>query len=151
MANRPGTSPEEGSASARAARLPAGVDAESVTWSFTTSRGPGGQNVNKRATRAELRIAIAALPLDEGGRERLARMASHQITDAGELVLAGQSHRSQEMNKDECVDRLRTLLAAAKKVPRKRRPTKPTRGAKERRLSAKKHRGEIKRARREEE
>lgn len=151
MANRPGTSPDEGSASDRAARLPAGVDPEAVTWSFNTSRGPGGQNVNKRATRAELRVAVAALPLDAAGRERLARMASHQITEAGELVLASQSHRSQEMNKDECVDRLHTLIAAAKKAPKKRRPTKPTRGAKERRLTAKKHRGEIKRARREEE
>lgn len=122
-----------------------------MRWSFTTSRGPGGQNVNKRATRAELRISLGALPLDSDSVARLRRLAGHLVTDAGELVIGGQTHRSQEMNKDQCAEKLAALVVAAKRPPKKRRPTKPSRGAKERRISAKKRRGDIKRSRKGEE
>ena len=151
MATHPGPTPEDPFEAGWRAHLPAGVDDTDVRWSFTTSRGPGGQNVNKRATRAELRIALNALPLDPDAITRLRRLAGHLVTDAGELVIGGQSHRSQEMNKDQCAAKLADLVTAAKRAPKKRRPTKPSRGAKERRIGAKKRRGDIKRSRKAEE
>jgi ribosome-associated protein len=119
-----------------------------VRFSFVSSGGPGGQNVNKRATKAEMRVALADLPLHPEALERLAVLAGQRITDDGELVITADEHRSQGRNKAECLERLRELIVRAKVRPRKRRPTKPSRGAKERRLMAKRVVSEKKQGRR---
>ncbi len=124
------------------------VPDQALTFTFITSAGPGGQNVNKRATRCVLRVTLADLPIPPDARDRLRAAAGHLITDAGELVLSGGRHRSQERNRADCLDRLRELLLAALARPKLRRKTRPSRASKERRLAAKKHRGQIKRSRR---
>jgi ribosome-associated protein len=107
-----------------------------LRFSFTTSSGPGGQNVNKRATRSELRVLVADLP-----------MASHRVTGEGELVVESGRTRSQEQNRSDCLDRLRELVRLSLIEPKRRRKTKPTKGSKERRLGEKKQRARTKRNR----
>ncbi|MGA1046014.1 MAG: alternative ribosome rescue aminoacyl-tRNA hydrolase ArfB, partial [Phycisphaerales bacterium] len=112
------------------------------------SSGPGGQNVNKVSTAAELRVAITAIEgLDERAIERLRDLAGRRINAAGELVLRAETSRSQRENREICLEKLKQLVSAAAKRPKVRRPTKPTRGSKQRRLEEKTQRGEIKRRR----
>lgn len=115
-----------------------------LEFSFTTSSGPGGQNVNKRATRAELRVKLADLPIHPAARHRLADAAGWRVTPDGVLILDSGEHRSQLQNKGECLERLRELVTRAVVVPKVRKKTKPSRGSKERRLAGKKARSEIK-------
>lgn len=123
----------------------------SFTFSFARSSGPGGQNVNKRSTKAELRLDPRTLPLRPRALDRLLHAARGMLTDAGELLIVADEHRSQAQNKDACLDRLRALVLAALVEPKVRRKTKPTKGSKERRIREKKSRGEIKRNRRDSE
>ena len=127
--------------------VPEGV----LTFTFSSSSGPGGQNVNKRATKCLLRVPLAALPLTAAQAGRLRRLAPSAVTDAGELLITGDEHRSQPRNKSECIDRLRDLVRRSLVAPKVRRATKPTRGSKERRLAAKKRTGETKARRRSSE
>jgi ribosome-associated protein len=127
------------------------VPASAVSFSFSSSSGPGGQNVNKRATKAELRVLLADLPIPHDALLRLAAMAGQRLTDAGELVIVSDEHRSQPRNKAECLARLRELIVRALVRPRKRRATRPSRGSVERRLEAKRRDSHIKRSRRAEE
>ncbi|MFN0011489.1 MAG: alternative ribosome rescue aminoacyl-tRNA hydrolase ArfB [Phycisphaerales bacterium] len=115
-----------------------------ATFTFAKASGPGGQNVNKRSTKAELRVSLGRLPIPAEARDRLAHLARAYLTDAGDLLIVAAEHRSQGQNKDECVARLRRLLVEALVRPKTRRKTKPTRGSKERRLAAKKATGERK-------
>jgi ribosome-associated protein len=118
-----------------------------VRFAYSRSSGPGGQNVNKLSTKAELRIAIGELPISARAKERLAGLAGRRMTDAGEVLIVSETERSQSANKAECLAKLRALLIEAMHVPKVRRKTKPSRGSKERRLSEKKSRGNIKRGR----
>lgn len=120
-----------------------------MSLAFSRSGGPGGQNVNKVATRAELRIALADLPIPPRAAARLARLAGRRLTGSGELVLVSESERSQSRNRAECFEKLRDLLVRALAERRVRRSTKPTRGSIERRLREKRSRGGIKRSRRD--
>ena len=124
------------------------VAADALRFAFSSSSGPGGQNVNKRATKAELRVRLSDLPIHGEARARLAEQASHLVTVDGELVIVADEHRSQPRNKDECLDRLRALVVRAMVRPKPRRKTKPSRGSVERRLTEKKVVGERKRRRR---
>lgn len=124
--------------------VPAGV----VRFAFSRSSGPGGQNVNKRSTKAELRVRPEELPLSESVRARLMEQARGYLTGDGDILIVADEHRTQSRNRDECVARLRALIVAAQVVPKVRRKTKPSRGSKERRLTAKKIRGQIKQNRR---
>lgn len=130
-----------------------GVDVApgALRFSFVASSGPGGQNVNKRRTRAELRVWVKDLGLDAGAAARLAAMSGPMgaglVTEAGELIIECDEHRSQGRNKDEALDRLERLIRAAVARPKIRRPTKPSKGAKRRRLDDKKQRGAIKKRR----
>jgi ribosome-associated protein len=126
-------------------RVPEGV----LRFSFVASSGPGGQNVNKRATKAELRLSLANLPIPADARERLLGMAGHLTTEGGELMIAADEHRSQARNREACLDRLRALLVAAMVRPRKRRRTRPTRSSVERRLASKRATAAQKRHRRD--
>jgi ribosome-associated protein len=124
------------------------VPEASLKFAFTGSSGPGGQNVNKRATKCQLRVLIDDIPLRAPARARLVEQAGGLVTDAGELLIQDDSTRSARRNQDACVDRLRELVARALVAPKKRRPTKPGRGAVQRRIDAKKQQGEKKQRRR---
>lgn len=119
-----------------------------MEYAFSSSGGPGGQNVNKRATKAELRIPLAAIPIGARALERLEQLAGRRIGGAGEIIITCDEHRSQERNKAGCLERLREMIIQAIPEPKKRRATKPSRGAKMRRLEGKKREGEIKKGRR---
>ena len=126
----------------------ASVRMDALAFKFIRSSGPGGQNVNKVSTAAELRVAITAIEgLDDRAIERLRDLAGRRINAAGELVLRAETSRSQRENREICLEKLRQMVSAAAKRPKVRRPTKPTRGSKERRLEQKSQRGEIKKRR----
>lgn len=129
--------------------LPGGasVPGGALSWSFTGSSGPGGQNVNKRATKAVLRVVISDLGLGAAAAARLGKLAGTLVTDEGELVLTNDESRSQAQNKRACLERLGGLIAEAKKRPKVRKKTKPSKGAVQRRIDEKKKRGETKRRR----
>lgn len=120
-----------------------------IDLSYTSASGPGGQNVNKRATKARLRIPLDAIPINPPAKARLAKLAGSLLTDSGDIVIASDEHRSQSQNRQECFDRLRNLIVKAVVRPKVRRPTKPSRGAIQRRLDAKKQRGQTKRRRKD--
>lgn len=124
------------------------VAKDALRFSAVRSSGPGGQNVNKRSTRVELRLALEALGLAPAPTQRLRTIASHLVTDADELVITSDEHRSQRRNREACLTRLREMVVAARVRPKVRRPTKPTAGGKRRRLEEKRRRGETKRRRR---
>ncbi|MDX2132193.1 MAG: alternative ribosome rescue aminoacyl-tRNA hydrolase ArfB [Planctomycetota bacterium] len=130
-------------------RMAPGVEipADAITFSFVSSSGPGGQNVNKRATKAVLRVRVADIPIPPDAGERLRRLGSMYLTGDDELVIAADDLRSQGRNRDDAIDRLRELVRAALVRPKVRRATKPTRGSRERRITEKKQRGETKRRR----
>lgn len=122
-----------------------------LEFSFSSSSGPGGQNVNKRATKAELRVRVAELVRVGGmtarAAHRLVDLAGHRMTAAGEVVIEADEHRSQLQNKAACLDRLGELILLALVEPKRRKKTRPSAGAKQRRLREKKIRGEHKKNR----
>ena len=106
--------------------------------------GPGGQNVNKVATAVELRFDVGVSSLPEDVRARLTVLAGSRMTTDGVLVIDSREHRTQGQNREAARARLVALIQQASIRPRTRRPTKPGRAAKERRLTAKKRRADVK-------
>lgn len=124
------------------------IDDSELQERFVRSSGPGGQNVNKVSTAVELRFDIrqsASLP--DALRERLLARSDRRLTADGVFVISAQRFRTQERNRDDARDRLAAVIQAAMHVPKKRVATKPSKGAKERRLSGKRERADIKRTR----
>ena len=125
------------------------LDEHEMEESFVRASGPGGQNVNKLATAVQLRFNVRASPsLPDDVRERLERLAGSRLTRDGYLVIIAQRHRMQGRNREDALQRLIDLIRRAAIAPRVRRPTKPTKAARERRVEAKKHRAGVKQMRR---
>ena len=119
-----------------------------LIFRFTVSSGPGGQHANKAATQVTLSFDVSNSPsLDEASRTRLLTKLANRLDKEGVLQISAQDSRSQVQNRATAVARFQQLLADALKVAKKRRPTRPSRAAHERRLQSKKQRGQIKKGR----
>ena len=124
------------------------LPAAELSWVAVRSSGPGGQNVNKVATKVELRFDLAgSAVLTESVRARLRAIARNRLDAEGRIVISSQLTRSQERNLEDAREKLAALVREALTPPRKRHPTKPSRGAKERRLKGKREQADKKRAR----
>jgi ribosome-associated protein len=123
---------------------------EELHFSFARSGGPGGQNVNKVASKAVLHWSLAAnASVPEHVKTRLRSLQRNRITAEDEIVIQSQRYRDQERNRLDCLDKLREFILQASTLPKARHATKPTRGSRERRLRAKKHRAARKTDRRD--
>jgi ribosome-associated protein len=124
------------------------ISRDELRFSFVRSSGPGGQNVNKVASKAVLRWSVVtsqAIPDDV--RSRLLARCARRINDRGELILTSQRYRDQSKNVTDCLEKLRDLIAAAARTPRPRKRTRPTRASREARLGQKRATAEKKRRR----
>lgn len=124
------------------------IDEQYIHEDFIRASGPGGQHVNKVSTAVQLRFDVRNAGLPEDVRERLILLAGTRMTADGELIIDARRFRTQERNRKDALDRLVTLLQKATERPKTRRPTKPSNAAKERRLKAKRRRGQLKQHRR---
>jgi len=118
------------------------IDEISIT--AIRSQGAGGQNVNKVSTAIHLRFDINASSLSPIYKERLLNLSDRRITKEGVIIIKAQQHRTQEQNKEDALKRLQLLVKSVTILPTKRKPTKPSRGAQNRRIDDKTKRGEIK-------
>jgi len=120
------------------------LDEADFEISFVRASGPGGQNVNKLSTAAQLRYPVARANLTEDVAARLERLAGQRLTKDGVIVIHAQRFRTQERNRDDAIERLVELFREASVRPKPRRATRPTFASKQRRLEGKKIRGKVK-------
>lgn len=124
------------------------IPAADLSFSFVRGTGPGGQNVNKVASCAQLRFNLAGTTIiDERTKARLRALAGHRLIGGAEILIVARNHRTQEGNRREALARLQYLLSRALQVPKARRATRPTRASKERRIAGKLHQQRTKRLR----
>lgn len=120
------------------------IDENDIDISFVRASGPGGQNVNKLSTAAQLRFDTRPITLPADAVARLKRLAGQRMTKDGVIVIHAQRFRTQERNRADAIDRLLELLREAMVRPTPRRATRPTLGSKQRRLEGKKRRSDVK-------
>ena len=120
------------------------IDENDLDISFVRASGPGGQNVNKLSTAAQLRFDTRKIAWPADAEARLTRLAGQRMTKDGVIVIHAQRFRTQERNRADAIERLVELLREAMVRPTPRRPTRPTLGSKQRRLEGKKRRGDVK-------
>ena len=127
--------------------LPDDIPEDALSEKFLAATGPGGQNVNKVASACQLRVDVFKLGLSPHVYERLKRLAGSRLTSGGELVITARRYRTQEGNRADARARLAELLGQAHIVQAKRRPTRPGKAARARRVEAKKQRSVVKQGR----
>ncbi len=123
---------------------PADLPEDALSEKFLAATGPGGQNVNKVATACQLRCDVYKLGLSPDAYARLKVIAGSKLTTGGELVITARRFRTQEGNRADARERLAEMITTAHIAPAKRRPTKPSRSAKAKRVDEKKGRSAIK-------
>jgi ribosome-associated protein len=114
------------------------IPEEEMEMSAIRAQGPGGQNVNKVSSAIQLFFDIKGSGLSDHIKERLLKLSDSRISSEGVVVIKAQAHRSQEKNKDAAKERLKVLIKSTLADPKKRKPTKPSRAARERRMEGKK-------------
>jgi ribosome-associated protein len=123
------------------------IPEDALSEKFLAATGPGGQNVNKVATACQLRVDVFKLGLSPDAYERLKTIAGSRMTTGGELVITARRFRTQDANREDARVRLAEMIAAAHIVQAKRKPTRPSRAAKAKRVDEKKGRSALKAAR----